>query len=73
MGAKIHNERLLGVGFSALLSFLDDLGVPGEAFGEALGRILAEKFESKKSRKKDQQGGCLGGTREPRKGKVWLG
>ena len=57
--------------FRRKTGFLDDLGDPGEALGEVLGRILERNFfAEKKKSKKGGEGGCLGGGRGPRQGGI---
>ena len=50
-----------------------DFGVPGEAIGKALGGILGQKRESKKTWKKRMEAASLGGQRGPGKGRIWKG
>ena len=64
---KTDKKTDLGTTFLAKNRILSDFGVPGRSLGKALGRILGGKFEDEtKSRKKEGEGACLGGTRDGR-------
>ena len=45
---KVDQKRSLGTSFSMKTRFVNDLWNPGEACGEALGRILERKFSVEK-------------------------
>ena len=49
---KNKKNRVLGTTFLAKSPILNDFGVPGASPGEALGRILGDKFRSEKNDEK---------------------
>ena len=51
---KNKKNRVLGTTFLAKSSILNDFGVPGVSLGEALGRILGEKFRGEKNDEKKE-------------------
>ena len=51
---KNKKNRVLGTTFLAKSPILNDFGVPGASPGEALGRILGEKFRGEKNDEKKE-------------------
>ena len=51
---KNKKNRVLGTTFLAKSPILNDFGVPGASPGEALGRILGDKFRSEKNDEKKE-------------------
>ena len=68
-------KRLLGCTFVENNRFWIDLGVPGEAIGKALGRILNKRKGNKKMKKRGEGGKVirtLGRTSGPGKEGFWV-
>ena len=63
---KNKKNRVLGTTFLAKSTILNDFGVPGASPGEALGRILGDKFRSEKNdEKKEVKGIASAGDADP--------
>ena len=69
---KNKKNRVLGTTFLAKSPILNDFGVPGASPGEALGRILGDKFWSEKNdEKKEVKGIASAGDADPGQGGFW--
>ena len=63
---KNKKNGVLGTTFLAKSPILNDFGVPGASPGEALGRILGDKFRSEKNdEKKEVKGIASAGDADP--------